>query len=269
MRRQIGKKAFFALVMLSIVLGYFVPMAHAQTVVANINVGDDSRGVAYDSSRGEVFVSCLGAACLASTIYVIRDSDNTVMAHVAVGTAPYGAAYDSAKGEVFVANSGSNTLSVISDSTNMVVATVTVGHKPYGVADDSGRGEIFVSNWQPGTVSFISDTTNIVMATVSVGESPWDVAYDSGKGEVFVPTGTVGTVSVISDAAAAATTTSSTVPEFPGIMAVGTVLLVTLALSLVLSRRPGRKPKPTNTSAWFFYWSGSALFKHVRSSFVS
>jgi YVTN family beta-propeller protein len=109
---------FLALLVLTSAL---VPFAHAQpTVVATVKVGATPYGVAYDSAKGEVFVSNSNG----NTTSVISDSSNAVVATVAVGSTSYGIAYDSAKGEVFVGNSGSNTVFVISDSSNAVVATV-------------------------------------------------------------------------------------------------------------------------------------------------
>ena len=168
------------------------------TVVATVPVGYDPSGVAYDSGKGEVFVTS------GNNVSVISDTTNKVVVTVPVGTSPAGAAYDSGKGEVFVANTDSNNVSVINDTTNTIVATVTVGDNPYGVAYDSGKGEVFVTNsnyYSVGSnVSVINDTTNTVVATVAVGTAASGVAYDSGKGEVFVTHGEYNTVDVISDA---------------------------------------------------------------------
>jgi YVTN family beta-propeller protein/parallel beta-helix repeat protein len=172
-----------------------VQAIHAAGVTGTIPVGTNPFGIAYDSGKGEVFVTNYGS----NTVSVISDSTNAVVATVSVGTEPFGVAYDSGKGEVFVTNYGSTSVSVISDSANTVVATVFVGSIPLGVAYDSGKGEIFVANEGSSTVSVISDSNNTVVATVPVGIGPRDVAYDSGRGEVFVPSPWSNTVSVISD----------------------------------------------------------------------
>src|SRR5947208_2986242 len=99
-----------------------VPFARAEIVVATVPVGSVPEGVAYDSARGEVFVTNL----VDGTVSVISDSTNAVVATVPVGSGPIGVAYDSARGEVFVASVGFNTVSVISDSTNTIVALVSV-----------------------------------------------------------------------------------------------------------------------------------------------
>ena len=89
-------------------------------VVANVHVGNYPFGIAYDSGKGEIFVTNI----YDDTVSVISDSDNTVVATIPV-EAPYGVAYDSGKSEIFVTNSlitmtnfVSHTVSVISDSSD-------------------------------------------------------------------------------------------------------------------------------------------------------
>jgi YVTN family beta-propeller protein len=175
--------------------------AQGSSVVATVTVEGGPFGVAYDSAKGEVFVTNFGAGYFVgggNNVSVISDANNTVVANVTVGTNPVGVAYDSAKGELFVAISGS-TVSVISDANNTVIATVTVGSQPYGVVYDSAKSEVFVVNYRSNTVSVISDTNNSVVATVNVGANPFGIAYDSVMGELFVTNSGSNTVSVISD----------------------------------------------------------------------
>ncbi len=157
-------------------------MANALGVTATIPVGKAPMGVAYDSAKGEIFVT----NGQDNTISVISDSTNTVVETIPVGSYPYGVAYDSAKGEIFVVNLHGNSVSVISDSTNTVVATIPVGQSPYNIVYDSAKGELFVTNSYDNTVSVISDSTNTVIATIPVGVEPFSIAYDSGKSEIFV-----------------------------------------------------------------------------------
>ncbi|MCW4045316.1 MAG: YncE family protein, partial [Candidatus Bathyarchaeota archaeon] len=157
-------------------------------------------GVAYDSGKGEIYITNWGA----NTVSVISDSNHTVIATIPVGNNPRGVTYDSAKGEIYVANSdssGNGTISIISDSTHTIVATVTVGSGPLNLAYDARKGEIFVTHG--GTVSVISDSTHNVVATLSVHAGGPGIAYDSAKGLIFF-SGTNGhnaTVLAISDSA--------------------------------------------------------------------
>jgi YVTN family beta-propeller protein len=159
-----------------------VNMVDALGVTATIPVGRAPMGVAYDSAKGEIFVT----NGQDNTISIISDSTNAVVATIPVGAYPYGVAYDSAKGEIFVVNLHGNSVSVISDSSNAIVATIPVGQSPYNIAYDSAKGELYVTNSYDGTVSVISDNTNTVIATIPVGTEPFGIACDSGKGEIFV-----------------------------------------------------------------------------------
>ena len=156
------------------------------TVVATIPVGYSPTAVAYDSGKGEIFVTTEPNYPTFTGVSVISDSTNAVIATIPVGNSPDGIAYDSGKGEIFVTNSGDNTVSVILDSNNTVISTLAVGSNPQGVAYDFGRSEIFVANHSSNTLSVISDRDDTVIATVNGTSVPQGVAYDSGKSEVFV-----------------------------------------------------------------------------------
>ncbi|MDA4136566.1 MAG: YncE family protein [Thaumarchaeota archaeon] len=176
------------------------PFVHGQALVATANVGGTSYGVAYDSGKGEVFVTHF----FNDSVSVLSDTNNNVVATVQFGQnyEPTGLTYDSGKGEIFVANYGANTVSVISDQTNKVLLNVSVGAYPYVAAYDSGKSEVFVGSGTSRTassVSVISDATNTVVATVPVGDYPAGIAYDSAKGEVFVTGYEANSVTVISD----------------------------------------------------------------------
>jgi YVTN family beta-propeller protein len=186
---------FLCLIFMMTIALSIVDTVQAASVTATISVGTAPTGVAYDSTKGKMFVANSGF----NTVSVISDSTNSVVSTVTAGTSPAGVTYDSAKGEVFVTNHGSGTVSVISDTTNAVVATVTVGTSPNNIVYDSGKGEIFVVNSGDNTVSVISDSTNAVVATVTVGTSPYKVVYDSRLGEIFVANSGRNTISVISD----------------------------------------------------------------------
>ena len=107
-----------------------MPAASAEFTLPTISVGSMPDGVAYDSSRGEVFV----ANTLSNTISVVSGRTNRVVATVAAGNSPDDPACDTGRGEVFVANSFDNTVSVISDRTDRVVATFPAGNTPEEMA---------------------------------------------------------------------------------------------------------------------------------------
>jgi YVTN family beta-propeller protein len=172
------------------------------TVVATIPVGESPYNIAYDSAKGELFVT----NSYDSTVSVISDNTNTVVATIPVGTEPFGIAYDSGKGEIFVGNEETDTrnysLSVISDITNTVVETVTLPNGPGFLAYDSGKGEIFVSGYQSFVV--VSDSTNAVVATIPISNLNYEpqvegIAYDPGRNLIFVALQQSNKVVAISD----------------------------------------------------------------------
>lgn len=126
-------------------------------------VGPFPAGIAYDSGKGEVFVTYQGKTATSSSpasaagISVVSDANNSVVATLpVVGGA---VVYDSGKNELFVATGATNSTSIISDATNSVFAKVAAGPSPYALAYDPGRGEIFVANYDASTVTILYDTT--------------------------------------------------------------------------------------------------------------
>ncbi len=189
--------------------------------IHTITVGGDPNTLAYDSGKGEIYMTLFNTNLGYDTVSVISDSSNTVVANLNLGNNLHlgWIVYDSAKGEIYVTNP-SGTVFVISDSSNIVVANLTLGgpnpgDAPNMVAYDSAKGEIFVTNpnvgllygspyvISNGTVSVISDNSNTVIANLNLeGTNPEAIAYDSGKGEIFVSEDNPnngGQVSVISD----------------------------------------------------------------------
>ncbi len=148
-------------------------------VVAMVPVGSSPTGVAYDPTKGEIFVANSGS----NTTSIISDTNNSVVATVPVGDSPDGVAYDFGKGYVFVANYGKvsfnasapggvyagvgGSVSVISDTSDKVVATLAAGVDPFQIAYDPSRGELFVSNPTNDTVTVISDSAPITSASTT------------------------------------------------------------------------------------------------------
>ena len=194
----------------------------SNSVVGTIQVGDDSDlphdNVAYDSGRGEIYVSNLDG-----TVSIISDENNTVVQTISPyfgccgsGGQSYSAelgaiAYDSAKGELFVTHPYSNFVSVISDSTNKNDVGITVAAGPSAIAYDFGKGEIFVASrgytslpapsGSHAQIDVISDSTNSIVANLT-GNAVNSLVYDSAKNEVFATglgTNNVTQVFAISD----------------------------------------------------------------------
>jgi YVTN family beta-propeller protein len=178
-------------------------------VLANVTVGQNPSGIAYDSALHEIYVTNQGLG----TVSVISDMSNSVVATIDLNTnSSHGGisniVYDSGKGEMFVSSYAYGGVLVISDKTKQVVATIPLGNDPYPTAltYDSGQGEIYVSyqglpEKNPANfMSAISDTTNSVIATVPLDNSiPSPGAYDSATGEIYMPNPINSSLLIISD----------------------------------------------------------------------
>jgi YVTN family beta-propeller protein len=187
-----------ALVVPAVPAGTYEITASNAPVAPSVYVGSGPFGIAYDSGRGELFVSNSNS----SNISVISDLNDTVVGTVTLGGSPSAAhpgaiAYDPGLGEVFVATGGD--LVVINDTTRAIVATVGGVPGSFGLAYDAGRGELFATDFTTDAVSVISDRTNAIVATVPVGTQPWGIAYDPNQGELFVANSGSANVSVIND----------------------------------------------------------------------
>ena len=176
-----------------------VSVINGTTVIANITVGIDPVGVAYDPSNGYIYVT----NAWSGTVSVINGATNTVIANITVGIDPVGVAYDPSNGYIYITNYGSSTVSVINGTTvianipvNIVIANRTFGIRPAGVAYDPSNGYIYVTDSGWDTVSVINGTT--VIANITVGIQPVGVAYDPSNGYLYVTNFYSGTVSIIS-----------------------------------------------------------------------
>src|SRR2546426_11495269 len=88
LKKAIRPLLIAGLLFLVIASSLVVPFARAQTVVATVPVGTRPIGVAYDSTKGEVFVGNYGSGTGAGTVSVITRSTNTVLATPRRGGAP-------------------------------------------------------------------------------------------------------------------------------------------------------------------------------------
>jgi DNA-binding beta-propeller fold protein YncE len=195
--------------------GWVLAVSISSGTYQSIPVLGEPRYLAYDSGKGEIFVTFDNQA----DIGVISDSTNTVTQNIAINSCPasggppcyqYQIVYDSGKGLIF-ASDLIDTVTVISDSTGAVTAQIAIPcsycqngpPSPYGMAYDSAKGEIFVVNAVDDSVGVISDSSLTVVTTISLGlsGSPFLThAVYAPAGYVFVTNDdTSSTVAVVSD----------------------------------------------------------------------
>jgi YVTN family beta-propeller protein len=134
----------------------------SDTVVATIPVGTAPWGVAYDSGKGEEFVTS------GNNVSVVSDTSNSVVSTIPVGSSPEGIVYDNVSGQVYVADSYSNNVDVISDASDTVVATVSVGSGPDFGTYDAGNGNVYVANYNGASVSILVAGAAVTLSSVAV-----------------------------------------------------------------------------------------------------
>jgi YVTN family beta-propeller protein len=181
----------------------------ANAVVATVPVGPFPMGIAYDSAKGEMFVTNQGKSATSSS------------------------------------PAASSSVSIISDATNAVVATLPIGGSG-AIAYDSGKGELFALLYLSNGTSIISDASNSVVATEAAGPFPLALAYDPGKNEIFVANLYALTVTILSDATTASTTSStaassSSLPlSYLALVSVNAAVFGILGLAIVAKRQGKR-----------------------------
>jgi DNA-binding beta-propeller fold protein YncE len=176
-------------------------------VVSSIPVPGSPNELAYDSAKGELFVS-EGDVNYDRTnnVSVLSATTHAVLATIPVGyNSTSTIVYDSGQGEIFAVDRNIGlvdydygSIVVISDNENAVVDVIP-GNFSGGLVYDSGTGEIFATLGDNVTV--ISDRTNSIIASIPAGRDPTALAYDSAKGEVFAANAVSGNVTIISDTA--------------------------------------------------------------------
>ena len=81
-------------------------------VVDQFDVGYHPRGVAYNPSTLQIYVTNYGGEPYSNTVSVV-DANNTVMDTITVGIAPWGIVYNPTNNKMYVTNEIGGTVSVI------------------------------------------------------------------------------------------------------------------------------------------------------------
>jgi YVTN family beta-propeller protein len=136
-------------------------------VLGTIPVGATPSGVAYDSVKGEVYVTNINDG----TVSVIDDTSRQVSTSVKVSGLSSAIAYDKGLGAVFVISGTS--LVAISDESHAQIGTVFFDAYSSDLAYNSGKGQIYVSHTagnqaRPATISIISDGASAAQSTGSL-----------------------------------------------------------------------------------------------------
>lgn len=162
----------------------------SDTVIANIEVGNEPFDVAISPSGGFAYVTNRADDSLS----VIDTSTNLVIDEVPVGATPEGVA--AGAGEIYVTNDAANTVTVIRELDLQIVGTVPVGAGPLGVAVAPDGLTGVVSNDQGSSVTIFQTGVQIVIGDVPVGSNPAGLAVFPDSTKAAVANTTAGSVSI-------------------------------------------------------------------------
>jgi len=153
-------------------------------VETSITVGNDPRGVAYNSDDDLIYVANYGDG----TVSVINGVSYDVTKVITGVVGANGVAYDSDHRLVYVTNQSIDALTVISATTNTIVETIPVGDQPNGVAYNPTVNKIYVANYGGNSVTVLDGDTRALITTVAVpGETePAHIAVNPVTNKAYV-----------------------------------------------------------------------------------
>jgi len=148
--------------------------------LTSTSLGTVPRGVAVDSSSGEIYV----VLYLNGTTLALDGNTLETVAKVATPS-PYAIAANSATNRVYVSQGEGESVTVIDGSTNSVVATVMGAGTPYALAVDEAQNLVFGADTAGNSLWVIDGSTSKVVARVPMGDSS-ALALDPITDQAFV-----------------------------------------------------------------------------------
>ncbi|MBI5302349.1 MAG: YncE family protein [Chloroflexi bacterium] len=141
----------------------------APSVLTNIAVGAQPKGITTDPGTNRAFVSLFGG----SSVAVVNAATNQVTATWGTGTAGHANGIGFANNRLFVALRDTNSVAIL-DASGSVLANKAVGSQPWGLG--AANNAVWVANFNSNSVSTLDATTNNVVKTLGTGVSPSMVA---------------------------------------------------------------------------------------------
>jgi YVTN family beta-propeller protein len=174
------RKVIILLALISFMVLYTTPPAHADRVTASVPVGSHPDAMAYNPSDKEMYV----ANFYSNSVSVM--SGRTVVANVAVAAYPQALAFDPSDNEMYVASDCpcANAVSVISGTT--VVANVTTGYDPDALAFNPSNHDMYVANYFSFSVSVLSGTS--LVANIMYVGSVDALAFNPSNNDMYAAT---------------------------------------------------------------------------------
>jgi YVTN family beta-propeller protein len=160
-------------------------------LIARVAVGSYPGAPAYDAQTKHVYVAN------ATTIFVIRTSDDRVTSTFTTGSGTAWMFFDPRNGNLYLAHYDGSTVSVVDAANQKRVATISVGASPRGLAFDPVNNRLYAANAGTNDVSVIDLFTESVVRTVPVGFGPDGEVFDPVNQDTYVTNAGTDTVSVL------------------------------------------------------------------------
>ena len=182
---------------LAALMNLAAPQAAAQTVLANLPVGNGPGAIALNPATNKAYVLNTSD----NTVTVISGTTGAVTATLSVGRLPKALAINSSTNRIYVANLTDHTVSVIDGTTDTVLpSTIPVGSLPYDVAVNPVTNRVYVSNRGESSVTVIDGAAGIVLTTLTTAGLPYRLAVNPVTNKVYVAMINANSVAVIDGA---------------------------------------------------------------------
>ncbi|MDE1822428.1 MAG: YncE family protein [Euryarchaeota archaeon] len=162
-------------------------------VIANVAVGSNPVGIAYDPIDADVY----SASLLDQNVSAVSTTTDRSVAGIGVPTYPTSMTYDPVHEEIWTDGIASDCICAIVDSSNTLGAQVAAQNVPNGpLVADTNNGNIYavINSGNPKTLDIVAPSLSSVVATLplsSWGGWPGNIVYDPTGREVFVGMGSV------------------------------------------------------------------------------
>jgi YVTN family beta-propeller protein len=170
------------------------------TIPLTASNGREPYGIAISPDGSTLYVANSNASATgASTVSVIRTSDNTVLGSFTGFSSARGVAVNRSGTRLYVSDFGFSQVMVYAIPSNSFVTTITtgIGLNPEGIAVSPNDSPVYAASYKsPGTVAVINAGSNIVTGTISVGAFPLGVFFHPGGGAAYVVNNSTGSNSV-------------------------------------------------------------------------
>jgi YVTN family beta-propeller protein len=160
----------------------------AMSVVTNVAIGAQPKGIAVDPATNRAFVSLFSS----SSVAVLDATTIQTTTTWSTNNAGHSNGIAFANNQLFVALRDTSSVAILNATTGAFIANRAVGAQPWGVGANLSR--VWVANFASSTVSTLDAITNTVLATTTIGANPALVAPASSQTFVTLMSGGVATI---------------------------------------------------------------------------